>query len=125
MAITTHQKLRRPLRHLAPNRPGSAGGPGPPKVMKNGFCFLEALPPPCHPDRSAAQWRDLRFGGSFLGMFFDRGIMGLQPPKAMKNRFSSATTLSGSATLPFVISTEANPDFLLRAAGDDHVCGSP
>jgi hypothetical protein len=29
------------------------------------------------------------------------------PPKAMKNRFSSATTLSGRATLPFVISTEA------------------
>ena len=20
-----------------------------------------AIPPPCHPDRSAAQWRDLRF----------------------------------------------------------------
>ena len=34
--------------------------------------------------------------------------MGLgRPPKVMKNRFSSATTLSGSATLPFVISTEA------------------
>jgi hypothetical protein len=31
-----------------------------------------AIPPPCHPDRSAAQWRDLRFGGSFLEMFFDR-----------------------------------------------------
>jgi hypothetical protein len=27
---------------------------------------------PCHPDRSAAQWRDLRFSGPFLGMFFDR-----------------------------------------------------
>jgi hypothetical protein len=27
--------------------------------------------PPCHPDRSAAQWRDLRFGGSFVEMFFD------------------------------------------------------
>jgi hypothetical protein len=27
-------------------------------------------PPPCHPDRSEAQWRDLRFGGSFLEMFF-------------------------------------------------------
>jgi len=37
----------------------------------------------------------------------------------MKNRFSSATTLYGSATLPFVISTEADPDFLLRAASDD------
>ena len=28
-------------------------------------------PPPCHPDRSEAQWRDLRFGGSPLEMFFD------------------------------------------------------
>jgi hypothetical protein len=26
---------------------------------------------PCHPDRSAAQWRDLRFSGPFLEMFFD------------------------------------------------------
>ena len=26
-----------------------------------------------------AQWRGLRFGGSFLEMFFDRGIMGLRP----------------------------------------------
>jgi hypothetical protein len=31
----------------------------------------------------------------------------LGPSKVMKNRFSSATTLSRSATLPFVISTEA------------------
>jgi hypothetical protein len=29
------------------------------------------------------------------------------PPKAMKNGFCSATTLPGSAALPFVISTEA------------------
>jgi hypothetical protein len=29
-------------------------------------------PPLCHLDRSVAQWRDLRFGGSFLEMFFDR-----------------------------------------------------
>ena len=34
-------------------------------------------PPLCHLDRSAAQWRDLRFSGPFLEMFFDRGIMGL------------------------------------------------
>ncbi len=43
--------------------------------------------------------------------------MGLQPPKAMKNRFSSATTRSGSATLPFVISTEA------QRSGE--ICGAP
>jgi hypothetical protein len=33
--------------------------------------------------------------------------------------------LPDGAPLPFVISTEAYPDFLLRAAGDEHVCGSP
>jgi hypothetical protein len=40
-------------------------------------------------------------------MFFDRGIMGLRPTMVMKNDFCSATSLSGSADLPFVISTEA------------------
>jgi hypothetical protein len=33
-----------------------------------------------------AQWRDLRFGGSFLGMFFDRGIMGLGPTHGDEER---------------------------------------
>jgi hypothetical protein len=33
-----------------------------------------------------AQWRDLRFGGSFLGMFFDRGIMGLGPTHGDEKR---------------------------------------
>ena len=33
--------------------------------------------------------------------------MALVPPKAMKNGSCSATTLPGSAALPFVISTEA------------------
>jgi hypothetical protein len=37
----------------------------------------------------------------------------------------SATTLPGSTALPFIISTEAYPDFLLCAAGNDHVCGFP
>jgi hypothetical protein len=46
-------------------------------------------PPLCHLDRSAAQWRDLRFDGPSLGMF------------------CSATTLPGSTALLFVISTEA------------------
>jgi hypothetical protein len=31
----------------------------------------------------------------------------------------------GRAALPFVISTGAYSDFLLRAAGNDHVCGFP
>jgi hypothetical protein len=37
----------------------------------------------------------------------------------------SKSELQAITTLPFVISTGACPDFLLRAAGDDHVCGSP
>jgi hypothetical protein len=45
-------------------------------------------------------------------------------PRRDENGSYSATTLHASAALPFVISTGANPDFLLRAAGDDHVCGS-
>jgi hypothetical protein len=72
-----------------------------------------------------AQWRDLRSCGPFLGMFFDRGVMGLSANKGDENGSYSATTVTGRTALPFVISTEAYPDFLLRAAGDDHVCGSP
>ncbi len=30
---------------------------------------MEPLPFPCHPDRSEAERRDLRFYGPFLGMF--------------------------------------------------------
>jgi hypothetical protein len=42
-----------------------------------------------------------------------------------ENGFCSATTLPESTALPFVISTEAEADFLPRAASDTHVCGSP
>jgi hypothetical protein len=41
----------------------------------------------------------------------------------MKTAFCPATALHGSFALPFVIPTEANPDFLLRCAGQGHVCG--
>ena len=49
-------------------------GLGPPKVMKSTLCSATTLPwkhhpPLCHLDRSAAQWRDLRFSGPFLEMF--------------------------------------------------------
>jgi hypothetical protein len=84
-----------------------------------------ASPPPCHPDRSAAQWRDLRFGGTFLGMFSTEESTAFGPPKVMKNGFCSATTVDGGTALPFIISTEAYPDFLRRAAGNGHMCGSP
>jgi hypothetical protein len=43
----------------------------------------------------------------------------------MKNGFCSATTVDGGTALPFIISTEAYPDFLRRAAGNGHMCGSP
>jgi hypothetical protein len=48
----------------------------PPKVMKNASVrhprFMEALPFPCHPDRSEAERRDLQFRRPFVEMFFDR-----------------------------------------------------
>src|SRR5258707_8010003 len=48
---------------------------GPPKVMKNASVrqplSMEPLPFPCHPDRSEAERRDLRFYGPVLEMFFD------------------------------------------------------
>jgi hypothetical protein len=43
----------------------------------------------------------------------------------MKSGFDLSTALLGTTAFSFVISTEAHPDFLLRAASDDHVCGSP
>jgi hypothetical protein len=33
-----------------------------------------------------AQWRDLRFSGPFLGMFFDRGVMNLWPTQGDEKR---------------------------------------
>jgi hypothetical protein len=48
----------------------------PTKVMKNASVrhprFMELLPFPCHPDRSEAERRDLRFRRRFVEMFFDR-----------------------------------------------------
>jgi len=52
------------------SRPEKSWAFSSPKLMKSGFWKRDL--PPCHPDRSAAQWRDLRFDGSFLEMFFDR-----------------------------------------------------
>ena len=57
--------------------------------------------------------------------FSTEGSWAFGPPKVMKNGCYSATTLPGRTAHPFVISTEAYPDFLLLAASDDHVCGSP
>jgi hypothetical protein len=35
---------------------------------------MESLLFPCHPDRSEAERRDLRFRGPFVEMFFDRSV---------------------------------------------------
>jgi hypothetical protein len=47
---------------------------GPPKVIKNAsvrhLLSMEPLPFPCHPDRSEAERRDLRFRGPLVEMFF-------------------------------------------------------
>ena len=82
------------------------------------FLSIPPFPLPCHPDRSSAgaQWRDLRFGGFPLEMFFDRRIMGLWPTQVMKDGCCSATTVDGGTALPFVISTEA------QRSGE--ICGS-
>ena len=52
--------------------------------------------------------------------------MGLRPTQADEKRLLLLQLPSlESAPLPFVISTEASSDFLLRAASDVHVYGSP
>jgi hypothetical protein len=50
------------------------------------------------------------------------GIMGLRPTQGDEKRLLSEAALQGSAALPFVISTEAYPDFLPRFTGQGHVC---
>ena len=48
--------------------------------------------------------------------------MGLRPTQVMKNAFCPRPLSDGSVALTFVISTEANPDFLPRGTGQDRVC---
>src|SRR5277367_3869848 len=57
------------------------------------YCPWKHRPPLCHLDRSAAKWRDLRFSGPSLEMFFLQRNHGLRPPKVMKNGSCSSTTL--------------------------------
>ena len=56
------------------------------RLLFSNNCQWRHRPPLCHLDRSAAQWRDLRFCGPFLGMFFDRGVMGLWPTQGDEKR---------------------------------------
>jgi hypothetical protein len=44
------------------------------------------------------------------------------PPKVMKNAFCPRPLSHGDVALTVVISTEANPDFLLRGTGQGRVC---
>src|SRR5258707_307582 len=77
---------------------------GPPKVMKNASVrqplSMEPLPFPCHPDRSEAERRDLRFYGPVLEMFFDgvNCIVLLSTPRDVQ-RVGPATTLYGTVAL--------------------------
>src|ERR1035438_8615559 len=76
---------------------------GPPKVMKNASVrrplSMEPLPFPCHPDRSEAERRDLRFRRPIVEMFFDRAVMGLRPTQGNEKRLGPASTLYGTVTL--------------------------
>jgi hypothetical protein len=42
------------------------------RLLFSNYSHWKDRPPLCHLDRSVAQWRDLRFSGPFLEMFFDR-----------------------------------------------------
>jgi hypothetical protein len=42
------------------------------RLLFSHYCPWKHRPPLCHLDRSAAEWRDLRFSGPYLEIFFDR-----------------------------------------------------
>jgi hypothetical protein len=46
------------------------------RLLFSSYCSGKRGPTLCHLDRSEAQWRDLRFSGSFLEMFFDKADRG-------------------------------------------------
>jgi hypothetical protein len=50
------------------------------------------------------------------------GVMGLRPTQGDEKRLLWRPLSHGSVALAFVISTEANPDFLPRGTGQDRVC---
>jgi len=60
------------------------------RLLFSNYCPSKHRPSLCHLDRSAAKWRDLRFNGPFLEMFFDSVIstgvsMGLRPTEEDEN----------------------------------------
>ena len=86
------------------------------RLLFSNDCRWRHRPPLCHLDRSAAQWRDLRFAVPSWKCFSTEESWAFGPPKVMKNGSCSATTVDGSTALPFVISTEA------QRSGE--ICGS-
>ena len=73
---------------------------GPPKMMKNASVQQPLsmnrrplLVIPSAADLSQRAWRDLRFRGPFVGMFFDRGVLGLRSTQGDEKRLGPATTL--------------------------------
>ena len=51
------------------------------RLLFSNYSAWKHRPPLCHLDRSVAQWRDLRFSGPFLEMFFDRAYYTTPPIK--------------------------------------------
>jgi hypothetical protein len=94
------------------SRPEESWACGRPKVIEKRFTgphlvrhplSMESLPFPCHPDRSEAERRDLRFRRPFVEMFFDRAqrigeICGFffwfSQPLCCPSRFSKAFPLT-------------------------------
>ena len=79
------------------------------KRLSSNYSRRKRRPPLCHLDRSSegAEWRDLRCQRSFPGnVFRPEKSWAFGPPTVMKN-VCPATTLAGTAVLPFVISTGA------------------
>src|SRR6202020_917466 len=118
-------------------RPEKSWAFGPPKAMKNGFCSATTL------HGSAARPFVISTGAQRSGeicgvsgpplgnVFRPEESWAFGPPKAMKSGSCSATTVAGSAALPFVISTEAQrsgeicgvsgPSLGRRSQGDEAV----
>jgi hypothetical protein len=76
--IVRHRRLYHLIRR---SQPGVVMASRPAQEDEKRLLFSNCAPwkrrsPLCHLDRSEAKWRDLRFSGPLLDMFFDRGVMG-------------------------------------------------
>jgi hypothetical protein len=80
-AYVGRQRRAKPIKGLS-FAPSPLSFPGPPKATENvsvrKSLSIQPSPFPCHPacpglpwDRSEAEWRDLRFRGPFLEVFFE------------------------------------------------------